>query len=71
MKKQIRAKIGTHSSTILVLWDDKPYNVGDRIIAMEYNLYNTLHSRFRRLKSCGYWRSYHVDEISPILFVSK
>ena len=50
--KRINAKIGTHSMTILVLWDDKPIKIGDIIIGMPYKIYDNLHPSMRRLKEC-------------------
>jgi len=71
MKNRITAKIGTHNQTVLVLWNDKPYNIGDIIIAMPYKTYDSLHSSVKRLRKCQYWERYKVDGIEPILFVSK
>lgn len=71
MKKRIEAKIGTHSQTILVLWNDNPINVGDIILAMPYKTYNCLHSSVKRLKKCQYWEKYKVTRTEPILFVDR
>lgn len=71
MKVRKPAKIGTHSSTLLVLWNNKPYKIGDRILAMPYKTYDSLHSTVKRLKKCQYWEEFRVDKIEPILFVSR
>jgi hypothetical protein len=71
-KPRIQAKIGTHSSTELVLWNDKQeIKIGSKILAMESKLYDSLHSQWRRLKSCDYWQHYLITETEPIVFVSK
>ena len=71
MKLRSHAKIGTHSSTSIVLWDFKDINKGDRIFAMEADRYNSLHSSRKNIKSNGCWDEYIVDDIHPILFLSK
>lgn len=71
MKNKIQAKIGTHGSSILVLWNDKPIKKGDKILAMPSELYDNLHSSYRRLKSCQYWQEYLVTDTEPILFVDR
>ena len=71
MKNRIETKIGTHGSSVLVLWNDKPINIGDRILAMPSNIYDSLHYSYRRLKSCQYWEEYLVTDTEPILFVSR
>lgn len=71
MKSRIHAKVGTHSSKILVLWNDKPMKKGDWIYAMEASMYDQLHSTHRRLKKCKYWERYLVTETEPILFLSR
>lgn len=71
-KPRISAKIGTHSSTQLVLWDDKQkIEKGCKILAMEANLYDSLHSQYRRLKSCQYWETYKIEDVGSVVFVSK
>jgi len=69
MKKKVIAKIGTHSSCELVLWNDKPYKEGDIIYAMKSDTYNSLHWSWRRIKHNNIWREYLVNATSPILFV--
>ncbi len=71
MKKIIYAKIGTHSSTILVLWNDKSIKVGDIILAMPYRTYDSLHSSVKRLKKCQYWEEFKVTGLNPILFIDR
>lgn len=71
MKKTIHVKIGTHSQTMLVLWDDKPIDIGDVIIGMPYKTYNSLHSSVRRLKSCQYWEKFRVTDLEPVIFVDR
>ena len=71
MKNRINAKIGTHSSSLLVLWNNKPINIGDRILAMPSNIYDSLHYSYRKLKSCQYWEEYLVTDTEPILFLNK
>ena len=71
MKTRVHAKIGTHSSTILVLWNNKPYKVGDWIFAMKAELYDSLHSKWKNIKSNGMWKEYYITETNPILFVTK
>jgi len=61
MKNTINAKIGTHSSTVLVLW--KAYTPGDKsILAMKLQQWNNSHWSYRRLKSCSFWKTYYVDQ---------
>jgi len=71
MKTRETAKIGTHSQTILVLWSDKVHKVGDIILAMPYQDFDSRHWSERRRKTCNGWQQYKVDGISPILFVSR
>jgi len=71
MKIRKSAKIGTHSSSVLVLWNDKEINIGDVIVGMPADLYDSLHSSYRRLKICQYWEEYKVTNIDPILFINK
>ena len=71
MKNRINAKIGTHNSSILVLWNDKPITKGKRILAMPSDLYDSLHHSYRKLKSCQYWQEYLVTDTEPILFVDR
>ncbi len=71
MKIRKHAKIGTHGSSILVLWNSKPVSIGNRILAMPSELYDSLHYSQRRLKSCRYWETYLVTATHPILFVSR
>lgn len=71
MKNRIKAKIGTHSSSILVLWNDKPIVKGERILAMPADTYDSLHYSYRRLKKCQYWQEYLVTDTEPILFVDR
>lgn len=71
-KRRIEAKIGTHSKTILVLWDDKEITIGGQILAMEAKLYDQLHSSYRRLKLCQYWTEFIVDDVADgMLRVSR
>ena len=62
MKTRRIAEIGTHPSCQIVLWNNKPIKQGDRIYAMKADLYDSLHSSWRKLKRCGYWKEYYVDE---------
>jgi hypothetical protein len=71
MKNRIQAKIGTHSSLILVLWNDKPIKKGDKMLAMPSELYDSLHHSYRKLKSCQYWQEYLVTDTEPILFLNR
>jgi hypothetical protein len=71
MKTRVHAKIGTHGSSTLVLWNDKEYAKGDYILAMPSDIYDSLHSSYRRLKTCHYWTKYLVTDTEPILFVNK
>jgi len=61
-KTRVRAKIGTKSSTVLVLWNDKAFVVGAKILAMEQHVYDQLHSHYKRLKKCNSWKEYRVRE---------
>jgi len=70
MKIRKRAKIGTHSSCTLVLWNDKPIEVGSRIWAIDSYLYDSLHSSRKNVKSNGSWEEYLVDDIGAVLFLS-
>lgn len=69
-KKQVRAKIGTHSSTVVVLWKNEEPKEGDIITAMEFSIYNSLHHSYRRLKKCHYWKQYKVEDTTPLLFLT-
>jgi len=71
VKKRVLAKVGTHSSCILVLWNDLPYKEGDWIYAMKAELYDSLHWSWRRLKHNGMWTHYYVDKIGELLFVHR
>lgn len=58
------AKVGTHSSTRLVLW--KPYAEGDTwVLAMELSQWENSHWSYRRLKKCNFWQRLFVDKVSP------
>jgi len=70
-KKRTIAKIGTHSSCGLILWDDKPIIVGTFITAMEAEIYDSLHSQWRNIKKNGMWKSFYVTKTEPILFVDR
>lgn len=60
----VSAKIGTHSSTRIVLW--KPYKDGDkRVLAMELSQWENSHWSYRRLKTCNFWKTYFIDKVSP------
>jgi len=69
MKSRKYAKIGTHSLTLLVLWNNNQIEIGDTIVGMPYRTYDSLHSSVKRLKSCQYWEKFRVTGIDPILFV--
>lgn len=71
-RQPIRAKIGTTSSTLIVVWKEKDvYKNGDSVIAMEWKLYNNLHSHYRRLKRCSEWKNFIVRETEPLLFLER
>jgi len=70
-KKRMIAKIGTHSSTEIVLWNDKPIIVGTFITAMEADIYDSLHSKWRDLKYNRMWKEYYVTKIGLVLFLSN
>ena len=71
MKKRKYAKIGSTASTVLVLWNDKPIEVGNWILAMEADIYDNLHWSYRRKKTCLSWKQFLVTKTKPILFVSR
>ena len=71
MKTRVIAKIGTHSTQEIVLWNDKEIKKGDRIFVMESEIYDQLHSSVRRVKSCQYWQRMTVTDTEPILFLSR
>jgi hypothetical protein len=62
-KKFVLAKIGTGSSTRIVLWKE-PKDGDDTLIAMKADVYNSLHWSFRRKRSCQYWKRYVIDKVS-------
>jgi len=71
MKPTIEAKIGTNSKTRIVLWNDKQSLIeGSFILAMEEELYNSLHSSYRRLKTCNYWQNYIVIKNDNLLMLT-
>ena len=65
----IYGKIGTHASCSLVVWDARDILPGRKIIAMEKGLFDSLHSQYRRLKSCTLWQSFFVDSVNDDGFV--
>lgn len=73
MKPTIRAKIGTHAATVLVLW--KEYIPGDSfVIAMEQSQWECSHWSYRRLRSCSFWKKLWVDKENSrpdFLFLSR
>lgn len=68
----IHAKVGTHSSTALRLWFDKDCNanIGDKILAMEERLYQSLHSQWKIIKNNGHWNWYKITDLDPV-FVTE
>ena len=69
MKKRVIAKLGTNPSCEIVLWDDNPLKEGDWIYAMKAEVYDSLHSSWRKIKNNGHWKQYVVDKLVPVLFV--
>lgn len=67
-------KIGTLSGSLIYLWNHKTtLEKGGIILAMEAKYYDQLHSHYKRLKSCNYWRKYKIDDINEEgrLFLTK
>jgi len=72
MKPRVHAKIGTMSLSRLILWNNKAFEVGDRIWAMEAATYDGICSTRKNIKRNGYWKDYRVDEIAEtMLFLSN
>jgi len=60
MKARRYCKIGTTGSNEVVLWKDIEIKKDDMILAMQSDLYDSLHKKYRDIKSNGMWKEYKV-----------